>query len=145
MSDLRSRMMELAISFLNAFNEFTTESVVRYRSENCMHRLLPKSLDAPPRTNSEYSAWVGNLKNVMSGFKLSFMDGYEPIIDDKSRHITLHVKSTCETVLGEYQNEYVWIMKVDETGQEIVDIMEFADSAYTIEWIQKLQNAIEKK
>ncbi|KKP04352.1 hypothetical protein THAR02_03555 [Trichoderma harzianum] len=145
MSDLRSRMMELAISFLNAFNEFTTESVVRYRSENCKHRLLPKSLNAPPRTNSEFSAWIGSVQNVMSGAKLSFMDGYEPIIDDKSRHITLHLKSTGETALGEYQNEYVWIMKVDETGQEIVDIMEFADSAYTIEWFQKLQNATEKK
>ncbi|KAL7954612.1 hypothetical protein V8C34DRAFT_319734 [Trichoderma compactum] len=138
-------MMELAISFIDAFNEFTTESVVRYRSESCLHHLRPKSLNAPPRTNSEYSAWVANLKTVMSGFTFSFMDGYEPIIDERPRHITLDVKSNCETVLGEYKNGYVWILKVDETGQVIEDIMEFADSAYTIEWIQNLQNFIEKK
>ena len=145
MTSLRAQILETAHSFITSFNEFTPESVVRHRSPTCLHRLRPGSLDAPPRTNAEYSAWVVNLQTVMRGFKLHLIDGYEPMVDDSSRQVVLYLRSTCDTDLGQYENEYIWILKLNEGGTAIDDIVEFADSAYTLEWIRKLQEAVQRK
>lgn len=145
MSPLRDQMLQTARLFISSFNEFTVDSVVAHRSPTCLHRLRPGTLNSPPKTNAEYSEWVRNLMAVMRGFKLHLQDGHEPAIDEVSRKVTLPLRSTCETDLGEYQNEYIWILTLNEEGTAIDDIIEFADSAYTLEWIQKLQAAAQQK
>jgi hypothetical protein len=144
MSSLYEQMLQTTRLFLRAFNEFTPESVIAYRSPTCVHRLRPGSLNSPPRTNAEYSAWAQNLMSVMQGFKLHLQDGHEPIVEEASRKVVLYLRSTCETKLGEYMNEYIWILTLDGNGTAIDEIIEFADSAYTLEWIEKLQKAAQQ-
>jgi hypothetical protein len=81
--------------------------------------------------------------SVMRGFKLHLQKDHDPIVDEAARKVVLYLRSTCKTDLGEYTNEYIWILTLDGNGTAIDEVLEFADSAYTLEWIWKLQEAAE--
>ena len=77
----------------------------------------------------------------MQGFELHFKKDHDPIVEEISRKVVLYLESTCETDQGRYENEYIWILTLDGNGTSIDEIIEFADSASTLEWIGKLQKA----
>ncbi|KAI1078893.1 hypothetical protein F5B20DRAFT_546579 [Whalleya microplaca] len=143
----RAQLLQTTHLFIEAFNEFTPESVVRHRSASCIHRLLPATLHAPPRSNAEYAALVGALGPVMDGFTLRFVDGQglaEPVIDEAARRAVMYLKSHARTPLGVYENEYVWVLGLSEDGRSVDQVFEFADSKYTEEWLPKLMKAVEE-
>ncbi|KAI1099025.1 hypothetical protein F4804DRAFT_323142 [Jackrogersella minutella] len=148
-SPLREQIIKTTNLFLEAFNEFTPESVVRYRSPDCRQRLLPATMKSPPQTNAEYAALVGTLQPIVAEFKMRIAEGEEPIVDEVSRKVSMHLKSYSETTVGLYENEYVVILTLSEDGKSIVDIIEFVDSSYTIEWMPRFtaaaQEAAKKK
>lgn len=141
MSALRAQLLGTTNLFLAEFNRFTAQSVIAFRTPSCRHRLLPASLGAPVRSNAEYSAFVESLLPVMRGLKLHLAANTDPIVDEEARKVVLHLTSTAETNIGPYANEYVWVLKFTDDGKEIGEIMEFADSAYTLEMLGKLAEA----
>ncbi|OTA52270.1 hypothetical protein K449DRAFT_391481 [Hypoxylon sp. EC38] len=140
----RDQLLKTANLFLEAFNEFTPESVVRHRSPACLHRLLPDTLRSPPQTNADHASFIGALRPIMPVFKLQIVEGTEPIVDDVSRKVVLHLKSHSSTVVGLYENEYVWTLTLSQDGTSVDDVAEFADSLYTTEWLPKLKKAAEE-
>ncbi|KAI1659482.1 hypothetical protein F4813DRAFT_353113 [Daldinia decipiens] len=142
-SPSREQLLETAKLFIEAFNEFTPESVVRYRSPTCKHRLLPASLNSPPQSNAEFAGFIAALNAIMPTFHLRIVDGGEPVVDEVTRKVVLHLKSRSETAIGPYENEYVWILTLSKDGKLVDDILEFADSLYTSDQIPKLKKAAE--
>ncbi|KAI8963432.1 hypothetical protein F5Y11DRAFT_145668 [Daldinia sp. FL1419] len=139
----REQLLHTTKLFVEAFNEFTPESVVRYRSPACTHRLVPATLKSPPQTNAEYAGLISALTAVMSTFRLELVDGVEPVVDQVTRKVVLHLKSRSDTAIGLYENEYVWILTLSEDGKLVDDILEFADSLYTSDHLPKLRKAVE--
>ncbi len=142
---LREQLLSTAEAFLASFNEFTPESVVARRSASCRHHLLPTSLGAPPRGNAEYAAFVRALRAAMPWFAMRLWEGRAPVVDEAGRTVVMHLRSRAETDVGVYENEYVWTLRLGDDGTEIEEIVEFADSQYTAEWIPKLLKAVEDK
>ncbi|KAI0382422.1 hypothetical protein F5Y04DRAFT_252636 [Hypomontagnella monticulosa] len=140
-SPSREQLLQTTKLFLDAFNEFTPEGVVRHCSPTCTHRLLPATLKTPTQTNAEYSNLIASIREIMPDFKIGLVDGVEPAVDEVSRKVTLHLKSHSKTPVGVYQNEYVWVLTISQDGKSVDDILEFADSLYTSEMIPKLQKA----
>ncbi|KAJ9143301.1 hypothetical protein NKR23_g6559 [Pleurostoma richardsiae] len=138
MSDIRAQLAKIAASFVAEFNKWTAEGVIAHRSPNCKHTILPASLEFPPRTPAEYQAFLAPVLPVMRNFTLHAKEGCPPVIDEVSRRLVLHLTSTAETDIGDYANEYVWTLKFNEDGTQIVDIIEFADSAYTKDFFSRL-------
>ncbi|KAI1409285.1 hypothetical protein F5Y13DRAFT_170567 [Hypoxylon sp. FL1857] len=143
-SPSREQLLKTVNLFLEAFNEFTPESVVRYRSPTCLHRLLPDTLKRPPQTNTDYANFIAVLQPIMPDFKLRIVEGREPVVDEVSRRVVLHLKSHSDTAAGVYENEYVWILTLGQDGESIDDIVEFADSLYTSDWLPKLTKVAEE-
>lgn len=56
-------------------------------------------------------------------------------------------RAVCYTVLdsttqvGPYHNEYVWILRFDETGEHLTEIMEFLDSKAAADILAKAAEA----
>ncbi|KAI0886734.1 uncharacterized protein GGS22DRAFT_186807 [Annulohypoxylon maeteangense] len=144
MAPSREQLLKTSNLFLEAFNGFTPESVVKFRSAKCSWRLLPDTLETPAQNNAEYAKLIGHLQGLMPKFRVYMVDGFEPAIDVVTRKVTLHLKSYSETKVGLYQNEYVWVMTFNEDGTEIDEIFEFADSLYTKEWLPRLKTAAEE-
>ncbi|KAI1136523.1 hypothetical protein F5Y05DRAFT_391568 [Hypoxylon sp. FL0543] len=143
-SPSREQLLKTANLFIEAFNEFTPESVVRYRSPTCLHHLLPDTLKSPARTNDEYAKFIAAVQPVAQGFKLRIVEGTEPVVDEVSRKVVFHLKSHSNTTEGLYQNEYVWTLTISQDGTSVDDVVEFADSLYTHQWLPKLIKAAEE-
>ncbi|KAI5867527.1 hypothetical protein GGS23DRAFT_548750 [Durotheca rogersii] len=138
MSPTREQILETAKLFLQSFNEFSEVEIVRYCSPNCRIRLLPASLKQPVQGPPYLSAMVKMIQAQASAFRLSIIEGEEPAVDVVTRKVTMHLESYSEMKAGVYQNEYIWIVTVSEDGKTVDDLIEFADSAYTAEWLPKI-------
>ncbi|KAI1469287.1 uncharacterized protein F4812DRAFT_324679 [Daldinia caldariorum] len=140
----REQLLQTAKLFIEAFNEFTPESVIRYCSPTCRHRIAPDTLKSAPQSNAEYAELIATMNTVMPAIHLRIVDEGEPIVDEVTRKAVLHLKSRSETAVDLYENEYVWILTMSEDGKSVDDVLEFVDSLYTSEEVPKLRKAIEE-
>ena len=61
------------------------------------------------------------------------------MVEDQERNkVVLHAKSTAQTVLGEYANEYVLMLQMTEDQRQVVSFKEFVDSGYSEEYMDAL-------
>lgn len=59
-----------AEAFIDGYNEFTVEGVLRVRADDCVHVMLPASLARPERTNAVYGKFFKGITTVMKDFKV---------------------------------------------------------------------------
>lgn len=136
-SSLREQLWQTAQTAFDRYGDMTPESVIACRSPDCIHRMFPTTSGIPDRTNKEYSDFVMELKSTVPKMRLIVQDDFEPMIDEKSRKVIAHVKSEGESVFGPIEAEYFMAMKMNEDGTQIVEFVEFIDTAYTTDFIQK--------
>lgn len=115
----------------------TPESVIACRSPECVHRIYPASAGIPDRTNQEYSDFVMELKRVVPKMRLIVQDDFQPTIDESTRKVVAHLKSAGETTFGPCEAEYFMALKMNEDGTQIVEFVEFIDTAYTMNFIKE--------
>ncbi|KAI0470306.1 hypothetical protein F4859DRAFT_486364 [Xylaria cf. heliscus] len=137
MSPLRDQLWKTAKAAFDEYGEMTAESVIAYRSPDCVHRMFPASAGVPDRTNKEYSDFVMELKKTVPNLRLIVLDDFGPIIDETNRQVLAHLKSAGDTPYGPCETEYFMSLKMNEDGMQIVEFVEFIDTAYTLEFIKK--------
>jgi ketosteroid isomerase-like protein len=73
----------------------------------------------------------------------------DAVVDDVSKKVVLSVEAKATADAGEYENEYVILLKMTEDGKQVVEQYDFVDSHRMIEWMGKLgefaQETWEKK
>ena len=138
MSPLREQLLKLVDDYIAAFNTNTPEGTIAVRSPDCKHHVLPIAAGHPVRNNEEYKAFIGPSFQFMKHFVLKLADGIAPIIDEVQRKATLYLTSTAETPVGPYSNEYVFTLRTNDAGTEIVEVVEFIDTAYTGDFMKKI-------
>lgn len=67
---------------------------------------------------------------------------HKEIHDVQARKCMMHASSTADTSIGRYNNEYALFLDFTEDGQRIRRIEEFADSAYSAKFFQRLQLSV---
>ena len=60
----------LAQEFVDGFNAFTTEAILKPRADHCLHFSLPASLNRPPISNQHFTGMIETLAEVMKDFKV---------------------------------------------------------------------------
>lgn len=138
MSSLRDQLWKTAKAAFDEFGKMTPESVIAYRSPNCVHRHFPMTSGIPERTNKEYSDFVmTKLKKTVPNMRLIIQDDFEPIIDVTTCQVIAHIKSAGDTPFGPLDAEYFMAMKMNEDGTQIDEFVEFIDTAYTVAFLEK--------
>lgn len=137
MSPLREQLWQTTKSAFDKYGEMTPESVVAHRSPACVHRMFPATAGVPERTNKEYSDFVMGLKETVTAMRLVVQDDFGPVIDEASRQVIAHIKSAGDTAFGPLETEYFMALKMNEDGTQIVEFVEFVDTAYTLDFIKK--------
>ena len=64
------------------------------------------------------------------------------LVDINKRAAVFHGTSRAESVAGAYENEFVWVIYMNEDGTKAVRIEEFVDSAKTREQLEELQEVL---
>ncbi|KAH6646970.1 hypothetical protein BKA67DRAFT_421765 [Truncatella angustata] len=135
MSTIRSTLIQTANSYIAGFNTNTAEGVIASRTADCKQTIHPSSVpppwNSPPRTNEEYQAFILPGFKMLRNIQIGIVEGEDMIVDEVSRKVLLHLKSTGETDFGPYSNEYMIVLKTIEDGTLIKEIVEFIDSATT--------------
>lgn len=67
---LAENQKRTAQAFINGYNEWTVEGLMRARSDDCIHAMLPASLNRPERTNKDYEQFFQPLSKLMSAMKV---------------------------------------------------------------------------
>lgn len=137
MPPLREQLWRTAKAAFEEYGDMTPQSVVAYRSPECVHRMFPTTSGIPDRTNKQYSDFVMELKKTVPNMRLIVQDDFEPIIDETSRQVVAHIKSAGDTPSGPLETEYFMALKMNEDGTQIVEFVEFIDTAYTAAFIER--------
>ncbi|KAI0103198.1 hypothetical protein GGR51DRAFT_524989 [Nemania sp. FL0031] len=137
MSSLRDQLWKTAKAAFDEYGKMTAESVIAHRSPDCVHRMFPASTGVANRTNKEYSDFVMELKKTVPNLRLIIQDDFEPIVDETTRQVLAHLKSAGDSPYGPCETEYFMALKMNEDGTQIVEFVEFVDTAYTAEFIKK--------
>jgi ketosteroid isomerase-like protein len=68
------------------------------------------------------------------------------MVHDAENHTCMFLaKSTATTAIGPYANEYAVMLQFTEDGEKVVRFEEFVDSAYSMNFFQKLLTAAQAK
>lgn len=137
MPSLREQLWQTAKTAFDRYGEMTPDSVIACRSPQCVHRMFPASASIPERTNKEYSDFVMELKKVVPNMQLTIQSDFEPIIDTSTRQVIAHLKSSGDTTFGPCEAEYFMALKMNKDGTQIIEFVEFIDTAYTMDFIKK--------
>ncbi|KAI9150789.1 Austinol synthesis protein H [Paramyrothecium foliicola] len=138
MSPLRDQLLQTAQNYLAAFNTNTPEGVIAHRSVDCKHRIIPTTAGHPVRSNEEYQAFMAPGLQLMKNFQLKIAEGLEPIVDEEAHKIVLYLTSSAETPIGPYVNEYAFALHTNDAGTEIIEIVEFIDTAVTGDFMKRI-------
>ncbi|KAI0096998.1 hypothetical protein GGR51DRAFT_541937 [Nemania sp. FL0031] len=141
-SALRATLKKTATDFIDCCNKQTLDAVLSLRTDTCKHTHLPSSLGIPSYNKTEYGAFYGQYIGLMSDCTCRIVDEKEMVVDVESRKVVMYTKVNGNTPLGEYENEYMWILTMTGDGKMIEDIVEFCDSAKAVELVQKQQAQI---
>jgi ketosteroid isomerase-like protein len=134
----REKLLQLGKNLVAGYNAWDIDSILSIRTPDCVWHILPGSRARSFRNNEEYRKFFSTMIPAFKNFTLSLIDE-DTAIDVENRLITLHLKSTADSVIGPYANEYFVLLKSSPDGSLIEVGKEFVDSAYSSEFFPKLQ------
>ena len=106
------------------------------RAEDCTQRVYPARLDRPLLNNTEYRKYFPTFSALFKHFHVEIL---ETVVDPNNHKVAFHARSTGETVIGPYANEYMIMMQMTEDDAKISSIKEFVDSGYSDEYFKRLR------
>lgn len=126
-----------ALAIVAAFNEMDIPTILSHRHPSALRTFVPASLGAP-QSKTAYASSLHSLRAIFKNFSLVVNDMLE---DKEARKICLWCSARADTVVGEYVNEYVWLMEFDEEGL-VMASKEYSDTAAQREFWPRLKEAM---
>lgn len=130
----RLRTAKAYIAFFATLDESLLSSLLS--DETFEHIMAPSSLAIPPLSKPQFLAHSADLRKIMSGFPviareyLESESGNSVVVWATSRTEFREVVKRGEAG-WEYEGEYVFVLKMDASGERIVRVIEMLDSLKT--------------
>lgn len=137
MAPSRETLLQTANRFLELVNSGDIDGQLSLRSSSCVHQTLPFSLGIADSNNEQFASFFRRIQPNFHNVKVCLADGEEPIIDEISRKVVLHLKNSADTNRGKYENEYMFVLTTTEDGTLLEHVMEFVDSFYLKEHLAR--------
>ncbi|CAD6592061.1 MAG: hypothetical protein ASARMPRED_005961 [Alectoria sarmentosa] len=134
-----SQQRKTAEAVVAAFNNMDVDGIMAYRSPDCLRHMIPKSLGFKPQDNARYGDLLHQLTAIFDNFSCTINDLVE---DKQANRICLYLSARGDTLIGEYVNEYMWLLDFDEDGEKIICSKEYSDTAMARDFFPKLQAAM---
>lgn len=149
-----------AKDLFEGYNEYTADAVLRARADNCIHVILPTSLNRPSKNNEEYREFFGPLQGIMHRFQVRLVfllisagihshDGQttiHKIVNDPENHTAaVHASGVGDSPVAPYKNEYAFFLTFNETGDKITLIEEFVDAQFSQSFLAKVKEYQQKQ
>lgn len=137
-----SPQRKTAESLVAAFNSMDVDSIIAHRSPDCLRHMIPASMGFSPQDNATYGELLHQLTTIFRNYSCTIND----LIEDKqANRICLYLTARGDTLVGEYVNDYMWLLDFDESGEKITCSKEYSDTAMARDFFPKLQAAMVEK
>ncbi|KAM7215656.1 hypothetical protein V8F06_008947 [Rhypophila decipiens] len=140
----RKTLLATATAFSRSYDDWTVESALAVRAPNCIHQIHPASLQRPPMYNDGLAAFFASIHRLYQNYAIKVFED-ETLVDVGNRSVVMHATGDADTILGKFHNEYIFILKMDESGTKIARIDEHVDSAAVKELVPRIKAEWEKK
>lgn len=137
-----STRRKTAEGLIAAFNKMDVDTIISYRSSECVRRFLPLSMGLGEQDNATYRTSLLKLRAIFHNFSLKINDLIE---DSAANRVCLSLNARADTMAGEYVNEYMWLLDFDKTCTKITLSQEFSDTVMERDFFPKLKAAMEKQ
>lgn len=137
-----SPQRKTAEAVVAAFNNMDVDGIIAHRSPDCLRHFIPKSLGNSPQDNATYGESLRQLSGVFKNFSCTINDLLE---DKQANRICLYLSARGDTVVGEYVNEYMWLLNFNESGEKITCSKEYSDTALARDFFPKLKTAMTER
>ena len=134
-----SQKRKTAEAVVAAFNNMDVDGIIARRSPGCRRHFIPKSMGNSPQDNATYRDSLRQLSGVFQNFSCTINDLLE---DEQANRICLYLSARGDTVVGEYVNEYMWLLDFDESGEKITCSKEYSDTILARDFFPKLKAAM---
>lgn len=128
MAPTRAQLLETAIALVEAFETWTVDAILAKRSAKSTQHFLPGSLG---RRELDVEGFRQHIEHIMplipDGFKVNAYYK-EPIVDEAARKVVVFAKCSANTTVGPYENEYIFVITLNEDGTLADKVEEFLDS-----------------
>ncbi|RFU31459.1 hypothetical protein B7463_g4851, partial [Scytalidium lignicola] len=144
MAPTRAQLLATAHRFLEGYNTWTIKAILSIRSPNCIHHVPPKSFSGSASyNNTEFAAFLKNVIPLFHNMRSEAVGGEEGksfIVDVDRWKVVMHLRGYADSDIGPYENEYIFMLRMTESGDLVEEIVEFLDSGYAEAFFGKLQS-----
>lgn len=89
--------------------------------------------------NAAFASYFGGIMPYFRNFTPVINDIF---VDEKEHKAVVWAKSTAETDIGPYTNEYMLVFYMDESGEKVDKFLEFVDAGMSLTFFPKLREYI---
>ncbi|KAF4450356.1 hypothetical protein F53441_6480 [Fusarium austroafricanum] len=148
-----STLTATASAYIDVFRTLDTKALSKILSHNYNHIFAPASANLPgPMDRDALIARIKLVGEVMSSFtvtvkQISPNPSMRQVLvwADSYTNFHKHLKDTDDDEEWTKKGEYIFLFTMDESGEKIVDVLEFVDSKVTEEIVSLVSRAMVKK
>ncbi|KAG5806288.1 hypothetical protein H9Q74_014019 [Fusarium xylarioides] len=148
-----STLTATATAYINVFRTLDTEALSRVLSDEYSHRFAPISANLPgPMDHHSFIARLKHVGEVMSSFTVNVKQMWpNPSLQqvlvwaNSKTNFHGHLRNSDDDEEWTKRGEYMFLMTKNETGEKIMDVLEFVDSKATEGVVGLVARALEKR
>ncbi|KAF5714804.1 hypothetical protein FMUND_7185 [Fusarium mundagurra] len=148
-----STLTATATTYIDGFRTLDTEALSRILSDEYSHRFAPTSANLPgPMDHNGFIARLKHVGEVMSSFTVNIKQMWPNpslrqvlVWANSETHFRRHLRDSDDEEEWTKRGEYMFLMTMNETGEKILDVLEFVDSKATEDIVGLVARALEKK
>ncbi|KAL3436172.1 hypothetical protein BDV09DRAFT_194298 [Aspergillus tetrazonus] len=137
---IRERLLATVSQYIAAYNEFDPSATKTVRTPTCLtHGIAPTCKFI--QSMEEHTRHMMLSRGVFRSVNVSIVDNSTTVVDEVSRRVVVKVKIRCETTVGPYENEAMFIMAMNEEETLVDEIFQFLDTARFRQFQGRLEEA----
>lgn len=128
MSTTREKLLRTTSRFVSTFGSFDIEEILAIRTPTCLYHQCCPSFNKNVVTNEETRANFPQFIATFKRFDFSIIEPDHTLVDEAARRVMIRAKASAESIVGAYENEYIFILKMTDDCRLIEGIYEFYDT-----------------
>lgn len=138
MSSLRETLLSTTDQWVQAHQSRDMTAVAALRTPITTYKTLPKSLNAPVRNNEDWDAFFPASRKLFARNELTIHDTF---VDEEKRKVILVTSEQGEAAGDKpvkYDNQCIFLITMDESGEKVVEHVVFMDSAFMMGFMREI-------
>ncbi|KAL2826211.1 hypothetical protein BDW59DRAFT_161050 [Aspergillus cavernicola] len=138
MASTREKLLATTFKFAAAFNDWDVDEILALRSENCLLHPCCPSFTARPFNKEETRTASLEWASLTSHHRFRIIDKSNILVDEAAKKVMLRGRVTADTVVGPYENDYIYILRMTEDCTLVDEIWYFYDTLRIQELLDRL-------